>query len=89
MQSDISTTLRERNKIKIHIETAKLFFDNVNCGESIHKFLLAQQDTSKKLLNIEYETSDAYNEYITEYLAAINNIYDDKCDIIFVVKQKF
>ena len=25
----------------------QLFFDNVNSGESIYKFLLAKQDTSK------------------------------------------
>ena len=67
----------------------KFFFDNVNSAESIYKFLLAQQDTSKKLLNIAFKTSDNYDEYITNYLDAIENINDDKYDMLTNKSSEF
>ena len=36
----------------------------------------------KKLLNIELETSEDYDDYNTKYLYAIKNVNDDKCDIL-------
>ena len=63
--------------------------DNVNSAESIYKFLLAQQDTSKKLLNIAFKTSESYDEYITNYLAAIENINDDKYDMLTNKSSEF
>ena len=38
----------EKTKIKIHIETEKLFFDNTNSDESIYNFFIAQQYQTKK-----------------------------------------
>ena len=82
LQSDICATLLKKNKIEIHIKTGQLFFDNVNSAEIIYKFLLAQQDTFKELLNIKFKTFDDYDEYITKYLAAIKNINDNKYDML-------
>ena len=37
------------NKLMIHIDTGNIYFDDFNTNESFYNFLLAQQDTSKKL----------------------------------------
>ena len=42
------------NKIKIHIETGNLFFDNENSNESIYDFFLTQGHPNKKLMPIEF-----------------------------------
>ena len=42
--SDICGAILVCNKIKIHVETGDIFFDNVNSNESIYNFFLIQQD---------------------------------------------
>ena len=75
LQSDLYPELLKRNKIKIHIETGHIFFDHVNSNESIYSFFLAQQDHTKKLLNIVLETSVDY-----KYLLAIK--YENEYDML-------
>ena len=58
LQSDYCGELMKTNKIKIHIESGNLFFDNVNSNESIYGFFLAQLDSTKKLIPVEFEISD-------------------------------
>ena len=89
LQFDICATLLERNKIKIHIEMGQFFFANFNSAESIYNFLLVWQDTSKKILIIEFKTSHDYDKYFTKYLAAIKNINDDKYDMSTNKNSKF
>ena len=68
LQSDICDAILVCNKIKIHVETGDIFFDNVNSNESIYNFFLTQQDETKKLLKIELDFSDDYDDYITKFL---------------------
>ena len=70
------------NKIKIHIETGNLFFDNENFNESIYDFLLAQLNTTKKLIPIEFKNSDKYENYVIEYFDVIKSKIDDKYDML-------
>ena len=86
LQSDLYPELLKRNKIKIHIETGHIFFDNVNSNESIYSFFLAQQDHTKKLLNIVLETSVDYNDCISKYLLAIK--YENEYDMLTQLHQK-
>ena len=64
----------KKNKIEIHIKTGQLFFDNVNSAEIIYKFLLAQQDTFKELLNIKFKTFDDYDMNISQNILLLLKI---------------
>ena len=68
LQSDICGAILFCNKIKIHVETGDIFFDNVNSNESIYNFFLTQQDETKKLSKIELDFNDDYDDYITKFL---------------------
>ena len=48
-----------------------------------------QQDASKELLNIEFETLDNYDEYITVHLAAVKNKNDNKYEMLTNKNPKF
>lgn len=50
LQFDVCGNLSQKNKIKIHIETAQLFFYSINSNESIYDFFLEQQNQRKKLI---------------------------------------
>ena len=64
LQSDYCGELIKTNKIKIHIESGNLFFDNVNSNESVYDFFLAQLNPTKKLIPVEFEISDNYENFV-------------------------
>ena len=45
----------QKNKLKIHLESGEIYWDNINNGESLCNFLRAQEDVSKKFLNSRYK----------------------------------
>lgn len=44
----------EKNKLRIHVDIGNIYYDNFNTDKSIYDFLLAQQNSDKKLINIEF-----------------------------------
>ena len=47
----------QKNKLKIHLVNGKIYQDNINTGESLYNFLRAQEDVSKKFLNLNMNLS--------------------------------
>ena len=85
--SDYCKELLKRNKIKIHIESVNLFFDDVDSLSTV--FFIAQQDYTKKLKPIEFEISSDYEVYINEYIPAMKKVNNDKYDISTHRNSKF
>ena len=65
------------------------FFDNINSGENIYNFFVTQQDAMKKLLKIEFDFSDDYDDFITNILPSIKDLNDNKFDILTNKNSKF
>ena len=42
LQSNVCKKILEDNKLKIHVETGNIYYDNNDTNESIHNFILAQ-----------------------------------------------
>ena len=42
LQSKVCKNILEDNKLKIHVETGNIYYDNNDTNESIHNFILAQ-----------------------------------------------
>ena len=74
--------LLKRNKMFIHIEIGNIFFKNMNNRESLYHLFYAQQDYSKKLLEMELVFSTDYKAYVFEYLIAIKFTNDDKYNML-------
>ena len=79
----------ERDNINIHIDSGDIFINNQNTGESIYDFVLNQQDEKKKELLIHFSYDDNYTDYITKYLPSINEIDDDKFDVLTNINRKY
>ena len=80
LQDDICEGLIQRNKLSIHIETGNIYHDNVDTGESIYSFFIAQQDHTKKRMSEQFQFFESYEEYIMNYLTQIENETDDARD---------
>ena len=79
----------QRNKLSIHIETGNIYYDNIDTGESIYSFFIAQQDHTKKLMFEEFQFFDSYEDYILNYLTQIESEKDDVLDILSHKNTKF
>ena len=79
----------ERDNISIHIDSGDIFINNENTGESLYDFLLNQQDDTKKKLPIDFFYDDDYTDYITKYLPSINEVDDDKFDVLTNKNSKY
>ena len=72
----------QRNKLSIHTETGNFYYDNIDTGESIYSFFIAQQDYTKKLMPKEFQFFDNYENYIMNYLTQIESESDDALDML-------
>ena len=46
---------------------------NVNTNQSIYNILIAQQDDTKKLMDVEFIVFDGYSFYVEQFLIGITN----------------
>ena len=60
------------------MESGEIYQDNINTGESLCNFLRAQEDVSKKFLNLDINFSGNLEYYIREIL---DGVLDDKFDV--------
>ena len=89
LKDNLSQALTQRNKLSIHIETGNIYYDNIDTGESIYSFFMAQQDHTKKLMFEEFQFFDSYEDYIMNYLTQIESEKDDVLDILSHKNTKF
>ena len=52
-------------------------------------FFSAEQDSTKKLIQQEFQISEDYDDYILNYLSAIKHINDDNFDMLTHKSSKF
>lgn len=73
LSSEYSSELLKKNKMKINIESGKIFIDNPAMSESLYGFLCAQQDLTKKILIVKVLINNDFDCYVKETLANISN----------------
>ena len=77
LTTDYGREVLVKNKMKIHLETGKIYYNNKNMQERIYDFLLAQQDETKKLMDYKIDLTDDFEFYLNEIIAPITNDKDD------------
>ena len=73
----------------IYIKKENIFFDNVNCCESIYDFFYAHQNYKKKKLVIKFIFSAEYDVYVPDYLMGIKDPENDQYDMLTSKNSKF
>ena len=90
LQDDILCQgLMQRNKLSIHIETGNIYYDNIDTGESIYSFFVAQQHDTKRLMPKEFRFFDNYEDYFKNDLTQIESESDDPLDMLTHKNTKF
>ena len=55
LSSDFEKESLAKNKMKIHLDTVDIYYNNLNMKEIIYNFVYAQQDETKKLMDFELD----------------------------------
>ena len=76
----------QTNKLKIHLESGEIYQDNINTGESLYNFLRAQEEVSKKFLNLDINLSGDLEYYIRKIL---DRVTDEKFNVHINSTSKF
>ena len=72
----------KENNLSIHILTGDLYYNSKNTGESIYNFILAQNDSSKKIVKEKLYYAGSYQEYLSEFLAGFSAEEDAQLDML-------
>ena len=89
LQSDFCQEIFIENKLKNHIETSNIFFNNVDTNESIYGLFQQQENQSKDKINFEFSFIDSYEDYIDWLVQGFKGNKDQKCDILTNKNSKY
>ena len=82
LQSDFGLEIFIENKLKIHIETGNIFFNNLDTSESIYGFFQQQEHQSKAKINFEFSFRDSYEDYFGWLVQGFKENEDQKYDVL-------
>ena len=89
LQSNICKRILENNKLKIHIESGKIYYDNNDTNESIHNFIFAQINPLAGKINHVFTFDRDYKTYFQWVTDAFNESTKNKLDILTNLNSKF
>ena len=83
LQSSFCQELLIENRLKIHIQHGKIFFNNLDTNESIYGFFQKQENQSKaKIKHPHFTFTDSYEDYFEWLVHSFKGNEDKKYDVL-------
>ena len=89
LQGDICRNILENNKLKIHVDSGKIFYENEDTNESIFNFILAQNNPISGYIERNISFDQDYKTYFQWVFSAFSETEKNKLDISTNVNSKF
>ena len=89
LQSKICKKILEDNKLKVHVETGNIYYDNNDTNESIHNFILAQASPISGEIDHTFTFDRDYVTYFQWLTDAFSESKKNKLDIFTNKNSKF
>ena len=89
LQSENSKKMLTTNKLKLHVETGKIYFNNNDTSESIFYFFLKQQDPTKRIIDHDFVYSGSHNYYFQWLVDGFDSQEKTKLDVLTSKNTKF
>ena len=89
LQSNVGKKILEDNKLKIHIETGNIYYDNNDTNESIHNLIAAQTNPISGEIDHSFTFDRDYATYFQWLTDAFNESTKNKLDIFTNKNSKF
>ena len=89
LQGDICRNILENNKLTIHVDSGKIFYENEDTNESIFNFILAQNNPISGYIGRNISFDHDYKTYFQWVASAFSESEKNKLDILTNVNSKF
>ena len=89
LQSKVCKKILEDNKLKIHVETGNIYYDNNDTNESNHNFILAQANPISGEIDHTFTFDRDYVTYFQWLTDAFSESKKNKLDIFTNKNSKF
>ena len=89
LQSENCKKILTTNKLKIHVETGNIYYDNNDTSKSIFDFFLKQQDPTKGIIEHDFVYGGSYNDYFQWLIDGFDSQEKTKLDVLTSKNAKF
>ena len=89
LQSDDCRNILVDNKLKIHVETGNIYYDDKDTNESIHDFIIAQQNPISGAIEHNFVFDHDYITYFDWLINGFSTSQKQKLDIFKNKNSKF
>ena len=89
LQSSFCQQLLTENKLKIHIKSRNIFFNNSDTSESIYGFFQQQENQSKANIKYHFTFTDSYKDYFEWLVHGFKGNEDQKYNILTNKNSKY
>ena len=87
--SDEGRRLMTQNKLRIHVETGDIFYDNHNTEQNFYNFLLSQKNEEAAYVPKKFSYSNSFENYITQFLQNFSIDDQEKFDLLSFKNSKY
>ena len=87
--SDLGRQKMKQNKLRIHVESGDIFYDNHNTGENFYSFLLSQQNDEAAYVPKKFSYRNSFETYISSFLQAFSIDDQEKFDLLAFKNSKY
>ena len=89
LQSDICKKILTSNKLKIHVRTGNIYYDNNDTSKSIFDFFLKRQDPTKGVIDHDFVYGDNYDDDFQWLIDGFDAQQKTKLDVFNSKNGKF
>ena len=87
--SDLGLKTNIQNKLRIHVGSGDIFYNNHNTGENFYSFLLSQQNDEAAYVPKKWSYSNSFEEYISKFLQQFSIGDQEKFDLLSFKNSKY
>ena len=87
--SDLGRKTMTQNKLRIHVDSGDIFYDNHNTEENFYSFLLSQQNEEAAFVPKRFSYSNTFEKYITSFLQNFSIDDQEKFDMLAFKNSKY
>ena len=89
LQSDQCKQILVNNKLKIHIQTGNIYYDDQDANESILDFFFNQQNPITGVINFDFVYGESYADYFNWLIKGCDSYQKNKLDVLTCKNSKY
>ena len=89
MQSEQWKQILVSNKLKLHIETGNIYYNNQDTNEGTLDFFFNQQNPNTEVINFDFVYGESYADYFDWLIKGFDSYQKNKLDVLTCKNSKY